>query len=66
MRAAADDVAEIELVGALGVVVRSSSHPLAAGANDIELATDGLPSGVYYVRVRSGGSVVGASVVIER
>lgn len=50
----------------LGTVVADERRAVLAGANAIELATSSLPNGVYYVRVRSGGRVVGASVVIER
>jgi hypothetical protein len=66
VQAVTGDAAEIELVNALGAVVKTSTQMLRAGANEIELPTESLANGVYYVRVRSGGNAVGASVVIER
>ncbi len=62
----AEGIAEIEVVNTLGAAVADERRAVLAGANAIELATSSVPNGVYYVRVRSGGKVVGASVVIER
>ncbi|MBS1904818.1 MAG: choice-of-anchor D domain-containing protein [Bacteroidetes bacterium] len=66
VQAVTSDAAEIELVNALGAVVKSGTQMLRAGANEIELPTESLANGVYYVRVRSGGNTVGGSVAIER
>ncbi|MBS1904524.1 MAG: T9SS type A sorting domain-containing protein [Bacteroidetes bacterium] len=66
VRSAADGVAAIEVVNALGEVVASHERGLTSGMNEIELPTSTLPNGVYYVRLRSHGDTVGASVVIER
>lgn len=66
VRSAADGVAEIEVVNALGEVVASHERGLSSGMNEIELPTSTLPNGVYYVRLRTHGDTVGASVVIER
>ena len=54
VRAAAD--IEVELFDLLGRRVREARF--AAGAAQVELSTDGLPSGTYFVRVRDGGSAL--------
>jgi photosystem II stability/assembly factor-like uncharacterized protein len=60
-------VVKIALFDAMGRAVRTlRSGAEQAGEHEIAIDASGLPTGVYYCRLQSGGSVLARPMVVER
>jgi hypothetical protein len=56
----------LRLYDVLGRQVRTVEAPAKAGRHEVQLATDGLPSGVYFLRLRAGSTVKTQKLTVVR
>jgi hypothetical protein len=66
-RLASPGAVDLALYDALGRVVRTLAHgPRSAGFHEVDVSAAGLPSGVYFYRLESGGQRAEKKLVLIR
>ncbi|HVZ38965.1 MAG TPA: T9SS type A sorting domain-containing protein [Candidatus Kapabacteria bacterium] len=65
MHGAGSGVAHVEVIDLLGTVVRSSDASAASGSVNVWMDASSLASGLYVVRVRSGGGTATSRLLVR-
>jgi hypothetical protein len=56
---------EINVLNAVGQVVKSSSVPATAGENKVRIDLSGLAEGIYFVKVKTGNESATKKLIVE-